>query len=104
MLKHTPKYLVSKAATLLSKLGGSKKRWLLNKIKLTWEKKIAFHCKEKRAASLFILFPGLFEITAQSAHGTKILVFGMYVEIVRKWVLLDFLHFGVLSSNEKGTK
>ena len=28
----------------------------------------------------------------------------MYVDVVRKWVLLDFLHFGVLSHTEKGTK
>ena len=73
MLKHTPKLLVSKATTLPTKLGGSKKRWLLNKIKLTWDKKIVFHCKEWWAASLFILFPGLFEIVAQSADGTAIL-------------------------------
>ena len=28
----------------------------------------------------------------------------MYVDVVRKWVLWDFLHFGVLSHTEKGTK
>ena len=32
----------------------------------------------------FYLLPGLFEITAQSAHGAAIFFFGMYVEIVRK--------------------
>ena len=33
--------------------------------------------------------------------GTAILFLGMYVDIARKWVLLDFLHFGVLSHIEK---
>ena len=33
-----------------------------------------------------------FEIVAQSADGTAILSFGMYVDVVMKWVLLDFLH------------
>ena len=28
----------------------------------------------------------------------------MYVDVGMKWVLLDFLHFVVLSSNEKRTK
>ena len=27
----------------------------------------------------------------------------MYVDVVRKWVLWDFLHFGVLSHTEKDT-
>ena len=35
MPKHTPKYLVSKDATLPTRLGGNEKRWLLNIIKLT---------------------------------------------------------------------
>ena len=34
MLKHTPKLLVSKASTLPTKLGGSKKRWLLNQYQI----------------------------------------------------------------------
>ena len=38
MLKYIPEYFMSKANTLPTKLGGSKTRWLLNKIKLTWEK------------------------------------------------------------------
>ena len=105
MPKYSPKLLVSKATTLPTKQRKKiKKRWLLNKIKLTWEKKTVFHCKEWWAASLFILFPGLFEIVAQSADGTAILFLGMHVDVVRKWVLLDFLHFGVLSHTEKGTK
>ena len=104
MLKHTPKLLVSKATTLPTKLDGSKKRWLLNKIKLPWEKKIVFHCKEWWDASRFILLPGLFKIVAQSADGTGILFLGMYVEVVRKWVFCDFLHFGVLSHTENSTK
>ena len=52
MFKHTPKLLVSKATTLPTKLGGSKKRWQINKIKLTWEMKTVFHCKEWWAAYL----------------------------------------------------
>ena len=52
MLKLTSKWLVSKATTLPTKLGGSKKRWLPNKIKLNWEEKTAFPCKEWWAASL----------------------------------------------------
>ena len=35
MLKHTPKYLMAKAIILPTKLSGSKKGWLLDKIKLT---------------------------------------------------------------------
>ena len=97
MLKDSPKYLLSKTTTC-------KKRWLLNKIRLTWEAKTALHCKEWWAASLFILFQSLFKIIAQSAHGTANLLFWMYVDVVRQWLLLDFLHFGVLSSTEKGTK
>ena len=38
-------YLVSKATTLPTKLGGIKQRWLLNKIKLTREPKTVFHCQ-----------------------------------------------------------
>ena len=104
MLKHTLKLLLAKATTLLTKLGGSKTRWLLNKIKLTYEMKTVFHCKEWWAASLFILFPGLFEIIAQSADGTEILFLEMGADVVRKWVLWAFLHFGVLSHTAKGTK
>ena len=40
------------------------------------------------------LFPCLFEFTAQSANGTAILVFGMYVEIVRKWCFENFCTSG----------
>ena len=89
--------LVSKATRLLTKLGRSKKWLLTNNIKLTLEKKVVFHCKEWWAASLFILFQGLFEIIAQSADWTAILFLGMYVDVARKLVLWDFLHFGVLS-------
>ena len=39
-----------------------------------------------RATSLFILLPVLCEIDAQSADGTAILLLGMYVDVVRKWV------------------
>ena len=105
MLKHTLKLLLAKATTLLTKLGGSKTRWLLNKTKLTYKMKTVY-CKEWWAASLFILFPGLpvFEIIAQSADGTAILFLEMDVDVVRKWVLWAFLHFGVLSHTAKGTK
>ena len=104
MLKQTPNFLVWKATTLPTKLGGNKKRWLPNKIKSTWEKKTVFHCKEWWAASIFALFPCLFEIVTQSADGTAKLLLWMYVDIFREWVLWDFLHFGVLSSTKKGTK
>ena len=53
-----------------------------------------FHSKEWWAASLFVLFPGLFEIVAQSADGTAKLLLWIYVDVVRKWVLCEFLHFG----------
>ena len=33
-------------------------------------KKSAFQCKEWRAATLLILYPDLFEIIVQSAHGS----------------------------------
>ena len=77
-----------------------------NKNKLTLEKKAVFYCKEWWAASLFILFQGLIdvEIVAQSADWTAILFLGMFAGVVRKWVLWDFLHFGVLSHTKKGTK
>ena len=62
---------MSKATTLSTKLGMSKKRWLLNKNQNNLGKEnCIFHCKELRAAFIFILFPGLFEIVAQSADGT----------------------------------
>ena len=53
-----------------------------------------FHSKEWWAASLFVLFPGLIEIIAQSADGTAKLLLWIYVDVVRKWVLWEFLHFG----------
>ena len=52
-------------------------------------------------ASRFKLLPGLFKIVAKSADGSAILFLRMYVDVVRKWVLWDFLHFGVLSHIEK---
>ena len=83
MLKHTPKYLVSKAAILPTKHGGSKKRWQLKKHWINhW--KLHSTARNGELPPFFILFPGLFEIIAQSAHGTAILVFGMYVEVFRK--------------------
>ena len=103
MLKHTPKYLMSKATTLTTKLGGSKKRLLLNKIKLTREKKTLSHCKACWTDSFLILFTGLLEIIAQSALGLAIPLYWMYVEVVRKRVLCEFLRLGILSSAEKGT-
>ena len=42
----------------------------LNEIQFTWENKTAFQCKERGAASLIMLFPGLFEIIAQSDQAT----------------------------------
>ena len=58
-----------------------------HQIRLTWEQKTVLYCKEWCAASLFTLFPILFEIVAQSADCTAILVLRMYVDVVRKWVL-----------------
>ena len=59
LLKHTPNLMVSKATTLPTQLGQLvrvKKRWLLNKIKLTWEEETVLHCKEWWAASIFRSF------------------------------------------------
>mgnify|MGYP001802931951 CR=1 FL=1 len=95
---------MSKATTLLTKLGGSKKRWLLKKIKLPWIKHTVFHCKTWWTDNLFILFPGLFEIIAQSALGSAIPFHWSYVEIVRKQVICEFLHLRILSSTKKSNK
>ena len=43
----------------------------------------------------------LFEIIAQSAHGSAIRFLWMYVEVARKRMFDDFLHFGILSSPKK---
>ena len=56
---------MSKATTLPTKLGGSKNRWLLNKIKLSWEQNIVLHCPDKGTDCLFILFPGLTSLPNQ---------------------------------------
>ena len=67
------------------------KRWLLSKIKLTLEKKIEFHCKEWWAASIFVLFPGLFAIIAQSAqveakHSFEYNICGGCHEMAALWI------------------
>ena len=54
-------------------------------------------------ASLFISFPGLFEITI-SLRISNTLFLNVCGNSVRKWVLCDFLHFGISSSSENGTK
>ena len=95
---------MSKATTRPTKLGGSKRRWLFNKIKLTWEENTVFHRKEWWIDSLFILFPGLFYIIVQSAIRSAIPFYWMYLEVVSRRVLCEFLHLGILSSTEKGTK
>ena len=93
-----PKYLGSKAATLRTKLGESLEK-TLDKIKLTWEMKF---CSIARSSAYFyILSPGLFEIIAQSAHGSTKLIFVCIWMLSIKWVLWDFLPFGVLSSTKK---
>ena len=51
----------------------------------------------------FFIIPGLFQIIAQSAYGLAIPSVWMYVGVVNKWLLCDFLHFGILFSTEKGT-
>ena len=84
MLKHTSKLLVSKATTLRTKLGGSKKRWLLKQNNINLGKGNFIPLQGLWATSLFITFPGLFEIIAQSADGTAILIYGMYVDVGRK--------------------
>ena len=61
-----------------------------------------FHSKEWWAASLFVLFPGLIDIIAQSADGIAKLLLWIYVDVLRKWVLWDFLHFGYCLVAEKG--
>ena len=47
-----------------------KKRWRLNKIKLTWENTV-FHCRAWWTDSLYVLFPGLFEDCKQFWHSTQ---------------------------------
>ena len=53
MLKYTLKYWVPWATIIPARLGGSKKRWRLNKIKLTWEKQTIFHLEKWWTATLF---------------------------------------------------
>ena len=56
MLKNTPKYLISQATTLPTKLCGSKKRWLpASKIKLTWEKIIYSIARNGELTPFFII-------------------------------------------------
>ena len=71
-------------------LVGVKKDGCSNKIKLAWENKTIVHCKEWWAANLFILCPGSFESSAQSAYGSAIHSYWGCQERV----LRDFLHFG----------
>ena len=61
-----------------------------NKIKFTWEKNTEVHEKAWWIDSLFISFPGLFEIIAHSALGSAISFCWMYVEVVRKQVFCEF--------------
>ena len=103
MLENTFKYLTSKP-WLPTIPVGSKKWWLLIKIKLTWEKNTVFHCREWRNDSLFILFIGLFQIIAESDLWSAKPFYWMYGEIVRRRVLCEFLNLGILSSTAKGTK
>ena len=72
MLKDTPKIGCLRIPHYQQNLVVVKKRWLLNKIKWSLEKKTVFHCNEWWATSLLILILGLFEIIAQSAHGSAI--------------------------------
>ena len=44
-----------------------------------------------------ILFGGI----VQSAHGPAKQFYRMYMDVVRKWVIGDFLHFGILSHTKK---
>ena len=62
--------MLSKATTLPEKHGGNKKKKTVQTHKTTRGKKTLFHRKKWWAAPLFILFPDLFEIIAQSAHGS----------------------------------
>ena len=43
----------------------------------------------------FLLFPGLFDIIAQLVYGSTISIW-LYVGVVKKWLLCDFLHLGRL--------
>ena len=46
---------MSKPNTLLTKLGGSETRWLLNKIELTWEKIQYFIAMKGEVAPFYII-------------------------------------------------
>ena len=68
----------------------------------TWEKKTPT-TQGMLPASLFISFPGLFEITISSMISNALFL-NVCGNSVRKWVLCDFLHFGISSCTENGTK
>ena len=80
----------------LRKLGELKK-WMLNKIKLTWEKNTVFHCKEWWTDSLFMLFPGYSQLVDQQYH---------FIECMWRFsgdgcVANFYLHTWILPSTEK---
>ena len=104
MLKHTPKYWVSQVTSLPTRLDGSKKRWLHKQNQFNLGKQNMFLLQEMGSCLPVLLYPGLFEIIAQSAYGLAIPSFWMYVGVVENWLLCDFLHFGILFSTDKGTK
>ena len=76
MLKHTPEYLMSKATTLQTKLGGRKKMMAAQtKSNCPGKRTLYPIARHREFTPLFILFPGLFEIIVQSTLGTAILFY-----------------------------
>ena len=107
MLKDTPKIGCLRIPHYQQNLVVVKKRWLLNKIKWTLEKKTVLYCNEWWATSLLILILGLFEIIAQSAHGSAIHFVQCTWRLSGKgafglFALWDIA--GILSNTEKGNK
>ena len=72
MLKHTPKYQVSQATTLPTILGGSKKKMAAQQNQINLGKENLIPLQEMGSCLHFLLFPGLFEIIAQSSYGSAI--------------------------------
>ena len=77
-----------------------------NKIKLTWEKML-YSIARNGELPPFLYYSQVYLRSLPNQlmkQQYSFLFLGMYVDVVRKWALWDFLHFGVLSHTEKGTK
>ena len=95
MLKHSPKYLLSKATTTPNKTWWAWMAAQQNQINLGKEYCIPLQSMVNWLP--FLLFPGPFDIIIQSALESAI---PLYVEVVRKRVFWEILHLGILSSTE----